>query len=105
MTFPGTPRLPPAFDRGIDASKKGLGAVLSQVQDGKKKVIAYASRSLRVAEQTATQYQSFKLELMGLRRAVADKFRHYLLGYQFTEYTDNAALGHLATALKLSAVE
>ena len=38
------------FVHTIDTSGDGLGAVLHQEQDGKKCVIAYASRSLRASE-------------------------------------------------------
>ena len=38
------------FTLHVDASRKGLGAVLYQEQDGKLHVIAYASRSLAGSE-------------------------------------------------------
>ncbi|KAK7945594.1 hypothetical protein WMY93_001322 [Mugilogobius chulae] len=87
-----------------DASNQGLGAVLSQVQDGHERVIAYASRSLHPTEQNDANYSSFKLELLALKWAVTEKFKDYLTGAQFTIYTDNNPLAHLQTA-NLGAVE
>ena len=84
----------------VDASLEGIGAILSQ--DGRP--IVYASRSLRGSERAMKNYSSFKLELLGLKWAIADKFRPYLLGSHFTVYTDNSALVHLHKA-KLAAVE
>ncbi|GFS19132.1 Pol polyprotein [Elysia marginata] len=88
----------------IDASHHGLGAVLSQKQDGKLKVIAYASRGLRKNERNMQNYSSMKLEMLALKWAVVDKFRGYLLGAEFTVFTDNNPLSHLKTA-KLGALE
>lgn len=87
-----------------DASGLGLGAVLCQEQEGKKKVIAYASRRLRGAEKNDQNYSSMKLELLALKWAVTEKFRSYLLGSKFTIITDNNPLCHLSTA-KLGAIE
>ena len=87
-----------------DASLRGLGAVLAQVQDGKERVIAYASRSLHPAEQNDANYSSFKLELLALKWAVTEKFKGYLTGAKFTVYTDNNPVAHLQTA-RLGAVE
>jgi len=53
----------------IDASIQGLGAMLLQKQDGKRKVIAYASRKLRSSEQRMSNYSSMKLEFMALHWA------------------------------------
>ena len=88
----------------VDASQDGLGAVLSQDQMGSNKVIAYASRSLRPSEKNMTNYSSAKLELLGMKWSVVDKFRSYLLGHKFEVFTDNNPLSHLDT-LKLGAVE
>ena len=39
-----------------------LGAVLSQVIDGERKVIAYASRSLKAGEENQANYSAKKLD-------------------------------------------
>uniref|UniRef100_A0A3B1J8K5 Gypsy retrotransposon integrase-like protein 1 n=1 Tax=Astyanax mexicanus TaxID=7994 RepID=A0A3B1J8K5_ASTMX len=88
----------------VDASHGGLGAVLSQEQEGKVRPIAFASRGLRPTERNMENYSSMKLELLAVKWAVTEKFREYLLGHQFTIYTDNNPLSHLQTA-KLGAVE
>ena len=87
-----------------DACDRGLGAVLSQVQEGRLRIIAYASRGLRGAERNATNYSSKKLELLALKWAVTEKFRDYLLGSKFTIYTDNP-LTYLMKKTKLPALE
>ncbi|PIK47652.1 Retrovirus polyprotein, partial [Apostichopus japonicus] len=91
------------FELEVDASLCGLGAVLYQVQDGKRRVLAFASRTLRGSEKTMDKYSSFKLELLGLKWAVTEKFREYLLGHKFVVYTDSNPLAHLGNA-KLDAV-
>ena len=45
-----------------------------------------------------------KLELLGLKWAVCDKFRDYLLGPKFLVFTDNNPLSYLQTS-KLAATE
>ncbi|KAJ8035295.1 hypothetical protein HOLleu_22474 [Holothuria leucospilota] len=87
-----------------DASSNGLGAVLSQVQDGHERVIAYASRTLRPPEKNDGNYSSFKIELQALAWAITEKFKGYLSGSKFTAYTDHNPLVHLPTA-QLNATE
>ena len=60
-----------------DSSTDGLGAVLYQKQDGKLRVIAYASRSVSKAE---SNYPAHKLEFLALKWAVCEKFHEYLYG-------------------------
>ena len=89
----------------VDASLQGLGACLGQVtSDGLLHPIAYASRGLRGAERRYPDYSSFKLELLALKWAIADKFCDYLLGASTIVYTDNNPLAHLNSA-KLGATE
>nr|KAG5691977.1 hypothetical protein BaRGS_011368 [Batillaria attramentaria] len=87
-----------------DASHDGLSAVLSQVQDGKTRVIAYASRRLRPTERNEALYSSMKLEFLAMKWAITEKFRHYLIGAKFSVVTDNNPLTHFKTA-KLGALE
>ena len=84
-----------------DSSSEGLGAVLYQKQDGKLRVIAYASRSVSKSE---SHYHSHKLEFLTLKWAVCEKFHKYLYGSKtFEVYTDNNPLTYVLTSAKLDA--
>ena len=94
-----TPILRGSFILKTNASLRGLGAVLSQVdEEGKTHVIAYASQTLRPSEKSMHNYSSAKLELLALKWAVTEKFRDYLLGSKFTVYTDNNPLAYIQTS-------
>lgn len=88
----------------VDASLRGLGAVLSQQQGDKKVVLAYASRQLKPTEKNAEKYSSLKLEFTALYWAVTQKFREYLYGSRFTVFTDNNPLSYILKT-KNSAVD
>ena len=81
-----------------DASGEGLGAVLTQKQDGKERVIALASRALTSAE---ARYPAHKLEFRALHWAVTTKFRDYLYGQKITAMTDNNPLTYVMRKAKL----
>ena len=89
----------------IDASHDGLGAILSQDQDGCRVVLAYASRSLHGAECNMDRYSSMKLELLAMKWAISEKFRDLLIGAKFTVYTDNNLLSYFLSTTKLGATE
>ena len=85
-----------------DASTVGLGAVLYQKQeDGKDRVIAYASRTLNRAERN---YDAHKLKFLALKWAVTDRFHEYLYGGTFDVFTDNNPLTYILTTAKLDAM-
>ena len=88
------------FELHIDASTNGLGAVLCQQQNGKQRVISYASRTLGKTEKN---YPTMKLEFLGLKWAITEKFTDYLYGQQFTVVTDNNPLTYALTSAKLDA--
>ena len=59
-----------------DASKEGLGAVLSQKQeDGRFHPVAYGSQVLTMHEKN---YHSTKLEFLALKWAIMEHFKEYL---------------------------
>ena len=82
------PRLDVPFILDTDACDSGLGAVLSQVQDGKERVIAYAARALSKAERN---YSTTRKELLALVWG-SEHFETYLYGRRFLARTDHSAL-------------
>ena len=80
------PRL--LYIRDTDASLVGLGAVLSQVQDGQERVVGYYSKTLLTAEQN---YCVTRRELLAVVSAMKH-FRPYLYGKRFKLRTDHASL-------------
>lgn len=87
-----------------DSSDKGLGAVLYQMQDGVKRIIAFASRGLRGGESNKSNYSSKKLELLALKWA-CEHFREILMGSHFVVFTDNNPLTYIKTTKNLPALE
>ena len=83
-----------------DASGDGHGAVLYQVQEGKKRVIAYTSQSLSRSERN---YPIYKLEFLALKWAITDKVHKYLYRAEFQVYMDNNPLTYVLTTAKLDA--
>lgn len=76
------------FTLDTDASQRGIGAVLSQEQIGREKVIAYFSRSLNRRERN---YCVTRKELLAVVKAT-EKFHYYLYGRRFVLRTDHASL-------------
>ena len=76
------------FFLDTDASAYGIGAVLSQVQEGNEHVIAYASRTLSKEEKN---YCVTRRELLAVVYYVR-YFRPYLYGRHYTIRTDHGSL-------------
>ncbi|KAF0712282.1 hypothetical protein AaE_012068, partial [Aphanomyces astaci] len=81
------------FDIWVDASHIAVGAVLMQKQDGKNRVIAYASQSLSKAQQKwiTKEMGISEIECWGVVWATR-KFCPYVDRRHFTIYTDHEAL-------------
>ncbi|GJR69053.1 putative reverse transcriptase domain-containing protein [Tanacetum coccineum] len=77
-----------------DASKKGLGAVLMQ----REKVIAYASRQLKIHEKN---YTTHDLELGAVVFSLK-LWRHYLYGTKCMVFTDHKSLQHILNQKELN---
>ncbi|CAC5379235.1 unnamed protein product [Mytilus coruscus] len=76
------------FILDTDASAYAIGAVLSQVQDGKERVIAYGSRCLDKAERNYCVTRREMLAVVFFTKY----FKHYLLGRKFLLRTDHGSL-------------
>ena len=79
------------FILDTDASNCSIGAVLSQLQQGEEKVIAYASSHL---QKTQRRYCVTRRELLAVVKFTR-QFRHYLLGRSFLIRTDHNSLSWL----------
>ena len=76
-----------------DASKEGLGVVLSQKQaDGQYHLVAYGSGTLTAHEKN---YHSTKLEFLVLKWAITEYFKEYLLYQPILVRTDNNPLTYI----------
>ena len=93
----------PEFDKPFlletDASKEGLGVVLSQKQsDGLYHPVAFGSCSLTPSEKN---YHSSKLEFVMLKWSVMEHFKEYLAYAPFVVQTDNNPLTYVLTMSNL----
>jgi len=79
------------FYLDTDASDKGVGAVLSQEQDGREVVLAHASRTLSKPERN---YDFTRRELLAVVFGLKT-YKQYLLGRQFVIRTYHSALQSL----------
>ena len=83
----------------MDASLKGLGAVLSQEGSyGNVRVVSFMSHTLKPYEKSMKNYSSMKLELLALKWSVCKKFKDYLIGSKFTVLMDNNPLMYVHTS-------
>ncbi|XP_063963171.1 uncharacterized protein LOC135156056 [Lytechinus pictus] len=76
------------FILDTDASGTAIGAVLTQVQQGQERTIAYGSFSLTPEQR---RYCVTRRELLAVVRFTR-QYRHYLLGKPFTVRTDHGSL-------------
>ena len=84
-----------------DASKEGLGAVLSQTQaDGHYHPVTYGSQALTDHKKN---YYSTKLEFLVLKWAIMEHFKEYLLYQPFLVNTNNNPLTYIMTTPNLDA--
>ncbi len=82
------------FPLQTDASDTGLGAVLSQIQEGEEHPVIYISRKLTPAKKN---YTAVEKEALVVKWAVLE-LRYYLLGRKFTLVTDRTPLQWMARA-------
>ena len=85
------PQFQTPFIVATDASDHAIGGVLSQIQDGQEKVIAYWSRQLQKPERN---YSTIEREALAVVSAVKE-FYPYLYGFQFKLLTDHNPLTSL----------
>ena len=95
----------PDFDKPflleMDASKEGLGAVLSQKQsDGRYHLVTFGSCSLTPLEKN---YHSSKLEFLVLKWSIMEHFKEYLVYSPFVVRTDNNLLTYVLMTPNLDA--
>ena len=95
----------PDFDKPFlletNASKEGLGVVLSQKQsDGRYHPVAFGNCSLTPSEKN---YHSSKLEFLALKWSMTEHFKEYLMYSLFVVQMDNNPLTYVLTMPNLDA--
>jgi hypothetical protein len=80
------------------ASDVGLGAVLTQLIDGKERVVFYASKTLTHTERNLGACDKECLAIVW----ELNKFRGFLWGEKFTLMTDSKALTYLKSSYEIS---
>ena len=88
------PNFQEEFILTTDASGTGIGAVLSQIREGKDRPIAFASRALNKRELATTHESATEKELLAIVWSVKH-FRQYLYGRKFTVFTDHQPLRYM----------
>lgn len=83
------PEIYRSFDIYHDACRRGIGCVLMQA----RKVVAYASRQLRLHEEN---YTTHDLELAEVVHALKN-WRHDLIGKRCQVFTDHKSLKYIFT--------
>ena len=97
------PEFEKTFVLHFDALQEGLGTVLYEKQDSRMRVIGYALRTLKPAEQRY-HHHSRKFEFLALKWAITEHFWDYLFyAPHFTVYTDSNLLTFVMTSAKLNA--
>ena len=86
----------------MDASRLGLGAILSQRQsDRKYHPVAFGSRAVHGVE---VNYHSTKLEFLAMKWSI-EHFQTYLLGCHFKVCTNNNPLTYFLTSPNIDAIK
>ncbi|MGL4850115.1 MAG: reverse transcriptase domain-containing protein, partial [Clostridium sp.] len=93
------PDLNEKFTLTTDASKEGIGAVLSQVIDGEEKIVCYYGALKNMAERN---YSTTEQELLAVIKAI-QHFREYLVVQKFELRTDHKALTYLFKSRNMKA--
>jgi hypothetical protein len=88
------------FQIEAEASDYAIGAILSQLQDGKWHPIAYLSKSL---SETQRNYEIYDKEMLAIMLAL-EEWRHYLIGAKeiFKVYTDHQNLQYFRQPQKVN---
>ena len=94
----GYPTIKDPFVLDTDASLNGVGAFLSQMQNGQERALSHYSHRLSKAERN---YCITRRELLAIVKAIR-RFHLYLYGRSFTFRTDHAALRWLLHELQVS---
>ena len=96
----GFPNTTDQYWLDCDASSFGISGVLSQIQDGTERVIAYFSKTLNRAQR---QYCVTRRELLAIVESVKH-FHQYLYGVEFIVRTDHGSITWLRNFKNPSAI-